>query len=205
MGQQQQNDHLLYQQQQQQRALRQQQQLVHVQQQISVPPHPSQFSNPQIYKPILDTSAHPQFASMASPRNIQTAQQHLTSPNSHQQQFQHQAAQRNASYVVNNGQAHQQPILIYDKNANQPQLQPMNVNNALHRSSSLTLSHQSSNGSLPSLQPGQIEGFAQRFSSNNGHALSSQVQHIQNINNLHLQQQQQIDSHLIQNNHQILQ
>merc|ERR1712130_429065 len=77
----QQNDHLLYQQ-QQQRALRQQQQLVHAQQQISaVPPHPSQFSNPQIYKPILDTTAHPQFATMPN-------QQRLTSPNSNQQQFQ---------------------------------------------------------------------------------------------------------------------
>lgn len=174
------------------------------QQQISVPPHPSQFSN------TTAQHAHAQFAQLTSPH----ASMHPQSVS-----FQHQNAQRNAAnYVVAHShvQPQAQPILIYDKNANQAALQPINVN-ALHRSSSLTMSHQSSNGSLPSLQPQHVQpqnalDFVQRFAANNNGPLPSQVQHIQNINNLHLQQQQQqqqinqsFDSHLMQNNHQLLQ
>merc|ERR1712204_98828 len=126
---------------------------------MHMPPHPSAFSNPSIYKSMLPT---------ISPQSIAATQVPQAQPQFHS--------------MVGNGQQGQ--ILIYDKNANgNPSLQQLQVHSpGMHRSSSLTLSHQSSTGSLT--------GFHQPNNLNNGLG-STQVQHMQNINNLHIQQQQQ--------------
>merc|ERR1712154_642794 len=103
--QQQQQQQFLINAQAQQQHHQQQQQPQPMVQPMHMPPHPSQFSNPSIYKTMLPT---------ISPRSLPTAQvppPHATA------QF-HQSNTNN--YVVGNGQQGQ--ILIYDKNANQNQV-----------------------------------------------------------------------------------